>query len=87
MYYQFYLRGQLDPRSAAWFDDLAIEPARGGNTLLHGLVIDQAALYGVIARCRDLGISLIAVTPLLAEGAAPDYYEQMYAGAHHDTTD
>jgi len=62
--YQIQVRGALDPRWSAWFDQLAISHDAEGNTLLAGLVIDQAALYGLINRLRDLGLTLLAVARL-----------------------
>ena len=60
--YQFHVRGTLDARWSVWFDQLAITYDAEGNTLLAGLVSDQAALYGLINRLRDLGLTLLAVT-------------------------
>jgi len=60
--YQIQVRGALDPRWSAWFDQLAITHDAEGNTLLVGPVSDQAALYGLINRLRDLGMTLLAVT-------------------------
>ena len=59
--YQFQVRGTLDPRWSIWFDQLAITHDAEGNTLLAGPVSDQAALYGLINRLRDLGMTLLAV--------------------------
>jgi len=59
--YHIYVRGTLDPRWSIWFDQLAITHDAEGNTLLAGPVSDQAALYGVINRLRDLGMTLLAV--------------------------
>jgi hypothetical protein len=59
--YQIQVRGALDPRWSAWFDQLAITHDAEGNTLLAGLISDQAALYGLINRLRDLGMTLLAV--------------------------
>jgi hypothetical protein len=59
--YQIQVRGTLDPRWSAWFDQLAITHDGEGNTLLAGLISDQAALYGLINRLRDLGMTLLAV--------------------------
>jgi hypothetical protein len=59
--YQIQVRGTLDPRWSAWFDQLAITHDGEGNTLLAGLISDQAALYGLINRLRDLGLTLLAV--------------------------
>jgi hypothetical protein len=34
------------------------------ETLLSGPVVDQAALFGLLRKVRDLGIPLISVVPL-----------------------
>lgn len=59
--YEIRVKEQLDPRLASWFGDFAITHTPDGDTLLTGTVIDQAALYGVVARCRDLGLTLISI--------------------------
>ena len=63
--YQIRVQGRLDERWAQWFDGMSIafEQAEDGSTVtvLTGSVIDQAALYGLIARMRDLGLPLISV--------------------------
>lgn len=60
-WYEFRLKGHLDGRWAAWFEGLTITRADNGDTLLRGLVVDQAALHGVLRKVRDLGVPLIAV--------------------------
>jgi hypothetical protein len=69
--YQIQVRGALDPRWSVWFDQLAISYDAEGNTLLAGPVIDQAALYGLINRLRDLGLTLLAVARLPAPPSPP----------------
>ncbi len=59
--YQIRIRGHLDPAWSAWFDGLAITQEADGTTALVGLVLDQAALYGLLARLRDLGATLLTV--------------------------
>ena len=59
--YQIRLKGQLGSEWAEWFGGLTITLADNGETLLTGPVIDQAALYGVLKRIRDLGLPLISV--------------------------
>jgi hypothetical protein len=44
---------------------LTITPGPEGSTLLTGAVREQTALYGVIAKLRDLGLTLVAVAPNL----------------------
>ena len=59
--YQIRLKGQLGSEWAEWFGGLTITLADNGETLLTGPVVDQAALYGVLKRIRDLGLPLISV--------------------------
>lgn len=58
--YQIRLQGQLGEQWAAWFDGLTITHTANGDTLLTGLVADQAALYGLLRKVRDLGLPLLA---------------------------
>jgi hypothetical protein len=59
--YQIRVKGRLDARWSRWFADLQIIPQPDGESLLIGPVADQAALYGVVSRMRDLGLVLISV--------------------------
>jgi hypothetical protein len=62
--YEIRLNGRLDPRWAAWFDGLTLTSDSDGTTALRGVVLDQAALHGLLQRLRDVGLPLISVTPL-----------------------
>jgi len=59
--YQIRLQGHLGHSLVAWLGELTITHEADGNTLLTGVVIDQAALYGLLKRVRDLGIPLVAI--------------------------
>jgi len=59
--YRVCVRGHLDDRLSGWLGDFAIHRQDDGTTSLIGPIRDQAALYGVIARIRDLGLSLLSV--------------------------
>lgn len=59
--YEIRLKGHLDPRWAAWFDGLRLAHDADGATRLSGLVVDQAALHGLLHQIRDLGIPLTSV--------------------------
>ena len=61
MVYQIRLKGHLDSQWANWFDGLAITLEDNGNTLLSGSVADQAALFGLLKKVRDLGLPLLSV--------------------------
>ena len=62
--YQIRLKGHLDDRWAAWFEDLTITLEENGETLLTGPVVDQAALHGLLRKVRDLGAPLLSVIRL-----------------------
>jgi hypothetical protein len=59
----FHIRiGQhLDAECAAWVAGLMITNLAGGEAILSGTLVDQAALYGVLQRLRDLNIPLLEV--------------------------
>jgi hypothetical protein len=59
--YQIRVESHLDPGWTDWFGGLTITREDDGNTLLTGEVVDQAALYGLLKKMRDLGISLVSV--------------------------
>jgi hypothetical protein len=61
--YQIRIAGQLGEGWAAWFEGMAIT-LDDGDTLLAGPVADQAALYGILRRVRDMGLPLVSVTPV-----------------------
>jgi hypothetical protein len=58
--YEFRVDGILDGRWADWFGGLQVS-SEGAQTLIAGLVADQPALHGVLAKIRDLGLCLISV--------------------------
>lgn len=55
------VKGRIDEHWSSWLDDLEITTTDRGETILSGTVIDQAGLYGLIARLRDLGLPLLSV--------------------------
>jgi hypothetical protein len=55
--YRIRVNGQLDQHWADWFDGFTLEYING-DTVLTGLVADQAALHGVLSKIRDLGLPL-----------------------------
>ena len=61
-WYEIHLQGRLDPRWATWFDGMTVTTDADGTTLIRGPVADQAALHGLLARLRDLGLPLLSVT-------------------------
>lgn len=62
--YQIRLVGHLGSQWTGWFGDLAITLDDDGDTLLTGLVVDQAALHGLLRKVRNLGLPLRSVFPV-----------------------
>jgi hypothetical protein len=61
--YEIRVKGQLDARWSDWFDGLTVR-GEGHDTVLSGPIPDQAALHGILAKIRDLGLPLVSMTPL-----------------------
>lgn len=59
--YEIRIKGHLDSCWANWFDSLTISLEDNGQTLLTGPVVDQAELYGMLRKVRDLGMPLLSV--------------------------
>ena len=66
------IKGQIDQSRTGWFDGFTIIPGESGDTILSGTVVDQAALFGLLSKIRDLGLVLISVqvTEQATESAA-----------------
>ena len=63
--YRIRVRGSLDGDWSDWFDDLTVTSDAGdGNTTISGPIPDQAALHGLLAKIRDLGLPLLSVKRL-----------------------
>src|SRR5690349_21809474 len=69
MIYQIGVQGYLDEQWTEWFDGLTITLEENGATLLTGPVVDQAALYGLLRKVRDLGLPLLSVNRVKCEEA------------------
>jgi hypothetical protein len=55
------VKGRIDEHWSDWFEGLTITHTDQDETILSGTVVDQAALYGILTRIRDLGLPLISV--------------------------
>ena len=69
--YEIRLKGHLDARRARMFEGLEMVQEPGGETVLTGIIIDQAALHGVLDRIRDLGVPLLSVRQVPAASSRP----------------
>jgi len=79
--YQIRLKGHLSHKWTEWFEGLTITLEEDGNTLLTGPVVDQAALFGLLKKMRDLGMPLVSVTIV-----EPDQENSQPSGSYFDAT-
>jgi hypothetical protein len=67
MVYQIRIKGYLGSQWIDWFGGLTITLEDNGDTFLTGMVVDQAALHGLLRKVRDLGIPLLSVNRVKEE--------------------
>jgi hypothetical protein len=60
-HYELGVRGVVDRHWSGWFDGLRVGSDAPGQALICGPVVDQAALHGLLARVRGLGLPLLSV--------------------------
>ncbi len=58
---------RIDQEWCEWLGGLVMTYPEPEQTLLTGVLIDQAAVYGVIARLRDLGVPLSSIRIMSTE--------------------
>jgi hypothetical protein len=66
------VKGRIDEHWSTWFGDLAIAHTDQDETILTGFVADQATLYGVLTRLRDLGLPLLSVNQVEIDNTATE---------------
>jgi hypothetical protein len=69
---EIHIKGTIEAQWSEWFGGLALSPSDRDETILSGQVQDEAALYGIISRLRDLGLKL---TSLSSEEIKEEYHE------------
>lgn len=67
MVYQIRIKGHLNRQWTVWFEGMTVTHVDDDETLLTGPVVDQAALYGLLRKVRDLGLPLIAVNQMQSD--------------------
>ena len=61
-HFEIKIKGHLDQCWSEWFSGLTLTHLEGNETLLSGMLPDQAALHGLLERIRDLNLTLISVS-------------------------
>jgi hypothetical protein len=73
--YRIQIASHLGPHWSAWFDDLEIINNPDGTTTMQGVLLDQPALWGVLARIQSAGLTLLClerITPPTTPDATLD---------------
>ncbi len=69
--YEIRVERQLGSGMAALFPEFTLSD-EDGNTVMRGVLPDQAAVHGVLARIRDLGLTLLSLKRMEEQGTPPD---------------
>jgi len=67
------VKGRLDPDWSEWFEGLEISYHGDSETVFSGSVQDQAILYGLLTRLRNLGLALVSVMTMDPENGSQDW--------------
>jgi hypothetical protein len=69
--YQIRVKGHLGSQWADWFDNATITLDDSGETLITCKVVDQSALFGLLKKVRNLGLTLISFNPIASDDIQP----------------
>jgi hypothetical protein len=59
--YQIRVEGALNPGWSEWLDGMRLDSESDDITIIEGTVRDQAALFGLLIKVRDMGLNLVSV--------------------------
>ncbi|GHO97410.1 hypothetical protein KSF_112830 [Reticulibacter mediterranei] len=84
MYYLIRIKEHLDATWQSWFDDLSIQHEETGTTLLSGNIPDQPALYGIMLKLSQIGVTLLSVEAEELHIPAKDGVSQSFAAQSNE---
>ena len=65
--YQIRIQGQISESWSDWLGGLTIIPQSDGETLLAGLIVDQAALHGIMDKLYAMNLTILSVVQVRNE--------------------
>ena len=60
-HFEIHIRGHLDSKWSDWLEGLEMKLLDNGEMVLHGPIVDQAALMGILNKLSRLNLTLLAV--------------------------
>jgi hypothetical protein len=69
--FQIRIKGHLDDHWSDWLGGLTFVRQPDGTTTLSGEIVDRAALYGVLNKLQDMGLTLISVNEVEQDSMSP----------------
>jgi len=66
-HYEIRIKEPITDKWLAWFDEFTVTRTESGETLLTGPITDQSALHGLLAKIRDLNLTLLTVNLIQPE--------------------
>ena len=58
---EVHIKEQIKAEWSQWFKGFCVEKTENAGSTIRGQVQDQSALYGLLAKLRDLGLTLIDI--------------------------
>jgi len=68
--YHIRVQGHLSPQWSDWFEGFTITNSVDGEAVLSGMILDQAALFGLLSKISNLGLPLLSVNRVENEEAS-----------------
>ena len=65
------VQGHIDTTWSEWLNSMTIKHAAENESILTGTVVDQSALYGLLSKLRDMGLTLVSVASANAPAETP----------------
>lgn len=65
--YKICIKGHIELSNVEWFEEFTVSPTESGETIISGLVMDQAALNGLLNRIFAMNLILISVSRIESE--------------------
>lgn len=60
-FFEIHVKGHLNDKWSDWLDGLDIKLLENGEMVLSGVIVDQAALMGILNKLNRLNLTLLSV--------------------------